>query len=60
MKLGLSGQLVQGNTFWAQHHVLTHFSLLPREEVLSPSLEALKKCVDVAQRDMVGGCGGDG
>lgn len=33
--------LVQGNTFWAQHHVLTHFSLLPREEVLSPSLGAL-------------------
>ena len=33
---------------------------LPRELVVSPSLEVLKNCGDVALRDVVSGHGGDG
>ena len=32
---------------------------LPRELVVSPSLEVLKNCGDVALRDVVSGHGGD-
>ena len=39
---------------------MRYFHKLPKEVVESPSLEVLKKRVDVALRDMVSGHGGDG
>jgi len=40
--------------------VVVRWHGLPREVVQSLSLEVLKNCGDVAQRDVVNGHGGDG
>jgi len=41
------------NFSWYLDKVVRHWNRLPREVVESPSLEAFKKCVDVALWDTV-------
>ena len=53
-------RLVEVLPFSPGMRVVRHWHRLPREAMESPSLEVLKKHIDVAVRGMVSGHGGDG
>ena len=62
----MASSCTRGDSGWilgkiySQERVMRHWYRLPREGMESPSLEAVKKCGDVALRDTVSGHGGDG